>query len=187
MKKSIKVLTIILLMSILGCWDSWYDHHLIIGVDLKPAMIHSYGGYSSYHETDTLRTGIYFIVRRETVILAQNLNHFSLVQDCNATTRGLKWDNETLIDSYELWFNRFIIIGNDTIKSHENLFKNNAINNSITIIYKDNDSRGFEDFILFDDYLINDLKFESKHFVAYFKCNTSDNRELFDSTEVIIK
>ncbi len=186
MKRLFRVLIILIIISITGCWDSWYDHHLIIGVDLKPATTHYAGGFKNYIETDTFKTDMVFIMTRNTEIVAHNLKNFSLIQECKATTRGLKWDNELQQDSYELYFNKFIVLNNDTIKSTENLLKSN-IKDRITLIYEYNNSRGFDDIIVFDDNLINDLIFESKSFKAYFKCKTSDNKEFIDSTNVIIK
>jgi len=187
MKRFFRVLIILIIISITGCWDSWYDHHLIIGVDLKPATTHYAGGFNNYIETDTFKTDIVFIMTRNTKIVAQNLNNFSLIQECKATTRGLKWDNELQQDSYELFFDKYIVLNNDTIKSSVNLLKSNIIRNEISIIYEYNNSRGFDDIIVFDNNLINNLKFESKSFKAFFKCKTSDNKEFIDSTNVIIK
>ena len=186
-KRLFRVLIILIIISVTGCWDSWYDHHLIIGVNLKPATTHYAGGFINYTETDTFKTDIVFIMTRNTEIVAQNIKNFSLIQECKATTRGLKWDNELQQDSYEFFFDKYIVLNNDTIKSSENLLKSNIIKDKITIIYEYNNSRGFDDIIVFDDNLINDIKFESKKFKAFFKCKTSDNKELIDSANVIIK
>jgi len=170
-----------------GCWDSWYDHHLIIGVDLKPATTEYTGGFKNYVEVDTFKTDIVFIMTRNTQLITQYLRNFSLIQECNATTRGLKWDNELQQDSYELFFNKYIVLNNDTIKSKVNLLKSDIIKDKISITYEYNNSRGFDDIIVFDDNLINDLKYESKSFNAYFKCKTTDNKIFIDSINVIIK
>ena len=187
MRRLFKILITLFVISMTGCWDSWYDHNLIIGVDLKPATTHYAGGFKSYVEVDTFKTDIVFIVTRNTQLVAHHLRNFSLIQECNATTRGLKWDNELRQDSYELYFNKYIVLKNDTIKSKVNLLQSNIIKDKISITYEYNNSRGFDDIIVFDGNLINDLTYESKSFKVYFKCKTSDNKEFIDSINVTIK
>ena len=174
------------ILSITGCWDSWYDHHRIIRVELKPGLKKDGVKSTIYLETDTFKTGIVFIVRRITEIVAQNTKNFSLIQECKATTRGLKWVNELQKDSYKLSFDTSILLNNDTIHSGSNLLQSSILKDKISIIYSYSNSRGFEDIILLDDSIMNDLQFKSKTFNASFQCITNDNDTLSNSVEVIL-
>ena len=126
-----------------------------------------------------------FVMTRKTELVANLLKDFSLVQKCYATSRGLKWDNELLKDTYELYFDHDITFNQSRIVAGENLLES-IMKDKITIIYEYNNSSGFEDIIVFDESTIDKIEFDSKIFNAYFKCKTTNNNVLIAEIEVKI-
>ena len=187
MKRIGKILVFFAVMSLLtACPDSWYDHYLITEIRLTPVKIHYFkdknGVFKTYVSTDSFSENMIFIMNRKTEIVANLLKDFSLVHNCYAFTRGLKWDNKLLKDSYELYFDHDITFDKNRIAAGENLLES-ILKDKITIVYEHN---RFDDIIIFDEKTIDKIEFDSKRFKAYFKCKTANNNELIAETEVEI-
>lgn len=124
---------------------------------------------------------------RDTRIMTEMLKGFSLIEECKATTRGIKWDNKLDPNSYSLFFDKYIILNHDTIQAGVNLLTDNLTKNRISIEYEENNSRGFNDIIEFDNSLLSELTFEAKTVKAYFTCKTNKNQMFTDSANFVIR
>lgn len=107
-----------------------------------------------------------------------------LFNSAYATSKCAVFQNQLLKSSYELSFDRPIILNGDTINSNTNLL---AITNIAgnTDINLDEDCKFVTSTIVFRQELIDQIVFELGDYLVTFKCSTSDNKTFLKTRRVI--
>lgn len=78
----------------------------------------------SYSEPDNLTEKIGFMIRSvNNCTSSLNLDRLNLISSCYATTKCAEWQNGLLESTYEMRFDRQIILENDTILPNTDLLK----------------------------------------------------------------
>src|SRR5690606_14036484 len=101
-----------------------------------------------------------------------------------ATSKCAEFQNQLLISSYQISFDRPFVLNEDTIPTNTELLSIPLINSGTDITLEENcdfvDSR-----IIFRSVLINQMQFETGEYEVTFTCSTSDGRNFTKTRRVI--
>ncbi|MFC0878892.1 hypothetical protein ACE01N_20025 [Saccharicrinis sp. FJH2] len=190
MKKLISILAIYLLIIIfsVSCNE---PHYVISNIRFLGASLDYYGDkprFNHYNSTSVFEKDIIFVISTYKEYIA-NLINIELIQNCYALTKRETCDNELLIDTYSITFDRQFIFNNDTIDAGQNIFSIDKIKNEINIFETamSFESAGADEVIDFSDDFINKVKFDSGTYQVTFSCKTSDDKEFTEQIDVEFK
>jgi hypothetical protein len=111
---------------------------------------------------------------------------FELFSSAYATTKCAEFQNELLKSTYQLFFDRQIILDNDTIKPNTDLLSIQDII-VLTDIYINEECKLVNSTIIFRKELIEKTYFETGEYLVTFNCSTSDNKHFTKTRKVIFK
>ena len=103
--------------------------------------------------------------------------NFSFIQNSYALTKCAKYQNEILTTSFQISFDRNLIISNDTVPANSNLFENQVFRSNTEIIKNDQyDCKYLTYEITLSPNLTSNVKFEPGIYFVNFICNTNDGK-----------
>lgn len=126
-------------------------------------------------EPDSLISKIHFVVYAYSAPNCCIPGNFSLITPCYAFTVCQNWQNYLLQKSFNLSFDKSIVVAGDTVSSGDNLFKNLTIASEMEIVRDEYDCKGVRYDITFSDELRNQMTFEEGIYNATFTCMTNDS------------
>lgn len=144
-----------------------------------------YKNYSFSKEPDDLTSTIKFIIEADnnckTASILQNINP---INACFATHKSARWQNDIVESSFNLSFDKQIIIKNDSIKPGMNILANEYVKLNSKIDKKSH-SNYIESTITFNDTLRSQMIFDSGIYTATFTCETTDGKHLAKKRKIV--
>jgi len=143
--------------------------------------------FKSSNAADTLLEDVGFIVTGDSKQNCYVLPRFGLISTCYATTKCARWKNEILQSSFELSFDKMLIISSDTIPPNTNLFQVSSFLNGVEILKEDDDCKFVVYTINLTSNLLNQISFEQGIYTTSFICKTSDNKVFSKQRPIVFK
>jgi len=114
------------------------------------------------------------------------LKNISLISSCYATKKCADWQNDLDESTYDLSFDRLIIVNNDSIKPGNNILENGYIKSNVKI-EKDKDCSLITSTIRISGTIKNEMVLDTGIYIATFRCKTTDGKEFEKQRKVILK
>lgn len=112
--------------------------------------------------------------------------NFQFVNSANAMTTCARFQNELLKSTYELSFDRAVVLNTDTIAPNTNILANQAVL-ALTDIEIYVDCKWVTSTIVFRQELIDQITFESGEYMVDFKCATNDGKTFLKTRQVVFE
>lgn len=176
MKKMIALVVLLFVLS--GCTDKYLMTGLLFRTAKKPDI--EKGHMTLYNEE--LDKYLYFNAFPIYQIVAHRVTVPSLIDRAYATSKGRKYLNKIISDSWELRFDTDIAFNGDVIPAGTDLLAIPSLRNRFTFY---EEWWGY-DFIS-DDELIDEIEFGSLEFRATICCRTDLDEEFQASANVVIR
>ena len=179
----------LMLTVLTGCPDSWYEHYLIKGIDLNGAEIKE----KRKDKEDNIYEPTLTFVNSVNFVLTYDLEFISYVPTyssaCYATTKGTKYNNELIQETFSLKFNQPFMYDGVTVPAGTNIFGVQNILNETDVFqsYMTFNSTSADRIIAMSDVFIENAKFDTTEYKVIFSCSTTDNKILMDSVNVKFK
>ena len=145
---------------------------------------HHYIGVPEHSEPDNFDDEIGFAIRSKTASQTCYRSDFQVFNSAYATTKCAEFQNQLLISTYRMSFDKPFVLNNDTISANTELLSIPAIAAGTDITVKEDcdfvDSR-----IIFSSVLTNQMQFETGEYEVTFTCSTSDGRNFTKTRRVI--
>jgi hypothetical protein len=136
-------------------------------------------------EPDDLTTELGFEVRADDDCKSAHIiKEFSLISSCYA--RCPVYQNDLNDSTFDLSFDRLIIVKDDSIKSGNNILANRYIKSNVKID-KDNICPWITRTILISAIIKNEMVLDTGIYTATFRCKTTDGKEFEKHRKVILK
>jgi hypothetical protein len=114
------------------------------------------------------------------------LRDFSLISSCYATTKCPDWQNDLDVSTYDLSFDRLIIVNNDSLKPGINILENGYIKSNVKI-EKDKGCPLITSTIRISGTIKNKMVLDTGIYIATFRCKITDGKEFEKQRKVILK
>jgi len=101
-------------------------------------------------------------------------------------TTCARFQNELLKSTYELSFDRAVVLNTDTIAPNTNILANQAVL-ALTDIEIYVDCKWVTSTIVFRQELIDQITFESGEYMVDFKCATNDGKTFLKTRQVVFE
>lgn len=175
----------LMIISSVSCRE---QHYLITDIRFLGASLDYYGDepkFNHYNSTTIFEDDVIFVISYYTDFVA-GLMKIDFVQSCYATSLPRVNDNELLLDTYSITFDRPFVYDNDTIVAGQNIFLVDKIKDEINIFETSMsfESAGADEVLDFSDDFIEKVKFDSGTYQVTFSCKTSDNLEFIEQIDV---
>lgn len=112
---------------------------------------------------------------------------FGLISSCYATTKCTKWQNDFIISSFQLKFDKQVIIAGDTISPNTDLFQNSIFRDNTAINKDEDDCKYITMKIILSPNLVSQITFDQGIYTVSFDCSTSDSKTFSKQRQVIFK
>ncbi len=113
-------------------------------------------------------------------------NDFNLISSCYATTKCPDWQNDLDVSTYDLSFDKLIIVNNDSINPGSNILGNGYVKSN-TKIETDKGCPSITSTIRISGTIKNDLVLDTGVYIATFRCKTTDGKEFVNQRKIILK
>jgi hypothetical protein len=158
---------------------------LIIDIDFYAALIldNKDKRYIKYGRTSSIKDKLLFIISYETERVYGYISNFGNV--CYATKQGIVCDNELLLNTFSLIFDKDFTYNGNTIPSMTDIFEIETITKEIDK-YKSYNGSPFDFLVLdFSDKFFKNSVFDTtEEYIVTFSCETSD-KKFFEKTITI--
>lgn len=145
---------------------------------------HHYIGVPEHSEPDPFGDEIGFAIRSKPASQICLQPSFQVFSSAQATSKCAEFQNQLLISSYQMSYDKPFVLNNDTISANTELLSIPAIAAGTDITIEEScdfvDSR-----IIFSSGLTNQMQFETGEYEVTFTCSTSDGRYFTKTRRVI--
>ena len=161
----------------------------VLSYEARICDLEFYGINSNYlnNQVDTLTEDIGFSIIADSKENCYVWPSSNIISTCFAATKCAKWQNEILPNSFELRFDKVLLILNDTIAPNTNLFQIPAFIEGIEIQKDEDDCKSVNYNIYLNNSLANQITFEQGIYRATFICKTNDNIAFNKKRQIVFK